>query len=978
MAQAVGLFSFIQSQKTKTALLFAIFMLACQAYAFALILSFAIVFHDLPTMGKLDFAWQIWRNSTIEIATTSLLWMFLAYVFQSRIVAQDVGSAAVTRRQEPYAYNILENLCIATGLKTPGLRIIETTSLNAFSSDLGFSGPEVTLTRGLLNAATRDELEAVMTHQVIRIRNGDSKLIGFAMIFMSMIFRMFEFFIRPFTSFNLRTVFFLVMLPFFPLLACTVFVIVVLVGLVATLATRFAISHNRIYLADAGTVDLIKDPKPLAFALLKMQAGQSTISQDSLINSMCIQAPEEGWLSSHPTTLSRVETMAAYAGLAGIGPPELSPRPALQILTTIGQLHSSGFGASVSRILIMVPVILAFAGQSWVMAQYGGKIGLVKPLDDSAYVAANPYRQTTTNSLNAGDVENQRHCFYNKTMGYITEGSAPVETFKSPDSALVSTAATASNPDFTANRQFHIAGNSAIAAFGPMCAAHGCDAGSFDMFARATFAYYISAEAITSSFQQKSGAAGLAYAKEYLNSPADQATRQFIKQATVNKVITEYKLNVAASRLLLNDFANYRACTVDDARAVNPSLLGSETQPDAQAAAAFGDQGTVDGQVKAITQMTKAEVHRQRMNFPLTLGAVLLGVWLAWKLITIPLRFLRRGKDNTKMWSPAVGREIPATAMFISPLAVILVLVSLIFPNLQSQIIQKLGGPAVQVVSSDQDITSHSSMQDRLDARDNLRKTIVAEVQKQAAKIEATPTQLPFTNQGAILDATNSKRTGIFLDAVKQASSNQQPNPADVERISQIEASKNCVRFGGGFMEYGKAPLEKFKVSGGEIGSAIQRSIYDSDFSSSPEYQKFQIELGRSFLGQERRDLAVAQILILLNGERCLAGSCGPEEPKTLDKAAYEYANASGIIIAQLTERSGEAGSQYAYEYLNSQLNLKIRDLLKRLSDKGQLSDKFKKYHLKELLFEGPINDYRPCSVEDEISFTGTANVSNN
>lgn len=976
MTQKTGLYGFMQGQKTKTALLFVVFMLACQAYAFALMLSFAIVFHDLPNLGKLDIAWQIWRNSTIEVTTTSLLWVFLAYVFQSKFIAQDVGSEAVTRRQEPQAYNLLENLCIATGMKVPSLRVIETTSLNAFSSDLGFGGAEVTLTRGLLNAATKDELEAVLAHQVTRIRNGDSKLIGFAMIFMSMIFRMFEFFIRPFTSFNLRTVFFLIMLPFFPLLACSVFAIVVVVGLIATLATRFAISHSRIYLSDAGTIDLIKDPKPLAFALLKMQAGPSTISQDDLVNAMCIQASEEGWLSSHPTTLSRVEAMAAYAGVAETEAPDLSPRPAFQILPSIRQLHSTGFGTSVSRLLILVPVILAFVGQSWVMAQFGGKIGLVKPLDDSAYVSANPYRQTTTNSLNASDVESQRHCFYNKTTGYITEGKAPVETFTTPDSALVSTADSASTTGFSANRQFHIAGNSAMAAFGPMCAEHGCDSGSFDMFARATFAYYISAEGITTSFQQQSGAAGLAYARQYLNSPADQATRKFIKLATDNKVITEYKLNVAASRLLLNDFANYRACTVEDAKAVNPSLLKDENQPDAQAATAFSDKGTVDGQVKAITQMTKAEVHRQRMNFPLTLGFVLFGIWLVWKVITFSVSYLRRDKASTNMWPATIGKANPATAMLISPLAIILVLISLVFPNLQSQIIQKLGGPAVQVVSSDQDITSHSSMQDRLDARDKLRETIISAAQKQAATIDATQTHSQPVDQGATshsdlpdhLDASNAKRTGIFLDAIKQASINRQPNPADVDRISQIEESKNCVRFESGFMEYGKAPLEKFKVSGGEIGSVVQRSIYDADFASSPENHDFQTQLGRSFLGQERRDLAVSQILILLNGERCLKGSCGPEEPKTLDKAAYEYANAAGIIIAQLTERSGEAGLNYAYEYLNSELNLKIRDILKRLADSGQLSNTLKKEHLKQLLFEGQISNYRPCSADDNKS----------
>jgi heat shock protein HtpX len=955
MVQVTGLYGFMQSQKTKIALLFLVFMLACQAYAFALMLSFAIVFHDLPAMGKLDIAWQIWRNSNIEIATTSLLWVFLAYLFQSKIIAQDVGSKPVTRKEEPQSYNLLENLSISTGLRMPNLRIIETTSLNAFSSDLGFDGAEVTVTRGLLNAATKDELEAVMAHQVTRIRNGDSRLIGFAMIFMSMIFRMFEFFVRPFTSFNLRTVFFLVMLPFFPLLACIVFAIVVLVGLIAALATRFAISHHRIYLADAATVDLIKDPKPLAFALLKMQAGQSTISHDGLVNAMCIQAPEEGWLSSHPSTLSRVEAMAAYAGLAGIESAEVSPRPAFQILETISQLHCSGFGTSVSRILIVVPVILAFVGHSWVMAQYGGKIGLVKPLDDSAYVSPNPYRQAKTNSLNAGDVESQRHCFYNTTTGYITEGVAPVEAYKTPDSALMSTAASASNPEFSTNRQFHIAGNSAMASFGPMCAEHGCDAGSFDMFARATFAYYTSAEATTTGFQQKSGAAGLAYAKEYLNTPADQATRQFIKLATDNKVITEFKFNVTASRLLLNDFANYHACTVEDAKAVNPSLLGNEAQPDAQAIAAFSDQGTVDGQVKAITQMTKAEVHRQRMNFPLTLGAVLLGIWLVWKTIVFLAQFLRRGKDVTKIWRPEDAQLNPATAMLISPLVVILVLISFIFPNLQGLIIKKLGGPVVQVVSSDQDITSHSSMQDQLDAR---VPAAIAMIKKYYDELpEDSPDRIPAES-----------------DITKQ-----QPQIASSD-IQKMEEIQNCsFNRDSGFKIYGKEPLKKFEVTSDDIIATVQRGFTDKVFYSSNEYSSFHRNLlETSYLGQERRDHAYAMMFIERDIEKCIAGSCSDQEIQTLNSSSSDYVFSSEAIIGGMAVASGEEGLRYAYNFVNSDRDLKIRKTLKQWMNKGKPSASADSSHSQQILIDGPISEYRPCSTVDGKAFAANIKVSKN
>ena len=54
--------------------------------------------------------------------------------------------------------------------------------------------------------------------------------------------------------------------------------------------------------------------------------------------------------------------------------------------------------------------------------------------------------------------------------------------------------------------------------------------------------------------------------------------------------------------------------------------------------------------------------------------------------------------------------------MLISPLAVILVLVSLVFPCLEVKLVHLLGGPAPQSLPTDQSVTAHSSLQDQLDA----------------------------------------------------------------------------------------------------------------------------------------------------------------------------------------------------------------------------------------------------------------------
>jgi heat shock protein HtpX len=851
MTQTTGLYGFMQSQKAKTTLLFVVFMLACQAYAYALMLGFAIIFHDLPSLGKLDIAWQIWRNSTIEVFTCSLLWVFLAYTFQSRAIARDVGSKPVSRQEEPRAYNILENLCVATGLQMPKLRVIETASANAFTQALGFGGPQVTVTRGLLNILNDAELEAAFAHEVARIRNGDSTLIGFAMIFSGMIFRVFEFFIRPLTSFNLRTVFFLIMVPFYPLPACIVLGIVIAVGLLTALTTRFAISQNRIMLADAGAVDLTKNPRALASLLLRLQNGTSALSHDDLINALCIYAPDTGWLASHPSILTRIETIFSYSGegLRRTSPAE-PQRAAFKVFPLIKQMHSSGFGASTSHFAIVLPVILAFVGQSWLLSHYGNGIGLVKPLDDSAYVKANPYRQATNNAANAGDVETQRKCFYNTATGYITEGNTPVEPYKVPDANFVNGAAPATNAEFSTNRQYHIAGNGQMAVVGPQCAAGGCDSATFDLFARATFAYYISAQAITTSFQQKSGAAGLAYAHQYLNSPADLATRQFIKLATDRNVITEFKFSPAASRLLLNDFANYRACTVEDAKAVDAKLLDTEMRPDGQTSAAMGEGSTFQDQTTAVTQMARATAHRQRMNFPLVLGMILLAIGLIWKGGTLAYRFMRGTSADGSQQTIGQG------ARMISPVILALTLLLSAFPNVESLLVANLGGPAPQSEPTDVSITEHSSMQDRLDAQKKTRTELVAQYAEQL------PAAIAKYNSEQPADSD-------FRIPMDDEVSAQQPQIA-VQDIAKMEDSLNCVfDQNRGYMAYGTAPVQKITVSAEDIIATVERSFRDQEFYNSDEYRSFHENLLQSDLGQTLRDHAYAMMEIGRTGEKC-------------------------------------------------------------------------------------------------------------
>src|SRR5258707_11382365 len=74
-------------------------------------------------------------------------------------------------------YNVVEEMKIAAGLKfMPKVYIIEANYMNAFASGLGESNALVAITRGLLEKLDRDELQAVMAHELSHIRHNDIRL----------------------------------------------------------------------------------------------------------------------------------------------------------------------------------------------------------------------------------------------------------------------------------------------------------------------------------------------------------------------------------------------------------------------------------------------------------------------------------------------------------------------------------------------------------------------------------------------------------------------------------------------------------------------------------------------------------------------------------------------------------------------------------------------------------------------------------
>lgn len=253
------------------------------------------------------------------------IWFTIAYFFHTKMVRKLAHSHPVTRKEEPELYNLLENLSITAGMPMPRLEIIETHARNAFASGIDQKSFTVTVTRGLMNSLTKDELEGVLAHELTHILNRDVRLLIITIIFTGIIG-----FAAQLVWSNLRYGFIYsgrrrdngggiaIMMA----LAFTLWL-----GYFLTLFTRFAISRKREYMADAGAVQLTKNPEAMMSALMRI-AGRDRIPETTDdIAMMCIEnaKPFMGLFSTHPPIKKRI---MALSETTGAPVPQISIPPA--------------------------------------------------------------------------------------------------------------------------------------------------------------------------------------------------------------------------------------------------------------------------------------------------------------------------------------------------------------------------------------------------------------------------------------------------------------------------------------------------------------------------------------------------------------------------------------------------------------------------------------------------------------------------
>jgi heat shock protein HtpX len=257
---------------------------------------------------------QIYLYISVVLAITQSV---TAYWFSDQIVLATSGAKPIEKRDNPELYRIVENLCIAAGLPTPQIYIINEAQPNAFATGRDKNHAVVVVTAGLLNRLDKPELEGVIAHELSHIGNRDMLLGTVIVVLVGVISILANIFLR--VSFwgggrrrsnnNNQMA---------GILSIVGIVAAILAPIAATLI-QLAISRKREFLADADGALLTRYPEGLANALRKISADPHPLpSAGNSTAHLYIANPFRGqqlnnWItnlfSTHPPIEERIKIL---------------------------------------------------------------------------------------------------------------------------------------------------------------------------------------------------------------------------------------------------------------------------------------------------------------------------------------------------------------------------------------------------------------------------------------------------------------------------------------------------------------------------------------------------------------------------------------------------------------------------------------------------------------------------------------------
>jgi heat shock protein HtpX len=248
-----------------------------------------------------------------------------SYWFSDQLVLRMYGAQPVENTD---LNAIVEELAARGGMPVPKVYLIDSDQPNAFATGRNPQNAAVAATRGLMQRLNRDEVRAVLAHELGHVKNRDSLTMTITAVLAGAIGMLAQsiFFLGAFGGRDDRNS---------PLGGMGALLVMILAPIAAMLV-QMAISRSREYEADRAGAALSGQPRALASALHKISHGAAEIpnpraEQNPASAHLFIVNPLHGsgadnLFSTHPSTENRIARLMEMEGSAGNFTPAPQPQ----------------------------------------------------------------------------------------------------------------------------------------------------------------------------------------------------------------------------------------------------------------------------------------------------------------------------------------------------------------------------------------------------------------------------------------------------------------------------------------------------------------------------------------------------------------------------------------------------------------------------------------------------------------------------
>lgn len=198
--------------------------------------------------------------------------IFLQYLIGPKIVEISMHVKYVNKEEAPWLFEIVEGLAKKANIPMPKIGIAHISVPNAFAFGRGLKDGRICVTKGIMDLLDKDELSAVLGHEMSHLKNRDVVFITLLSVVPLILYYVFYHF-TFYSSYSRRRD----SGGSAALIGVAAFVFYFITNLLVLYASRI-----REYFADKGSLDLGASPSTMATALYKLVYGAAKLPKENL------------------------------------------------------------------------------------------------------------------------------------------------------------------------------------------------------------------------------------------------------------------------------------------------------------------------------------------------------------------------------------------------------------------------------------------------------------------------------------------------------------------------------------------------------------------------------------------------------------------------------------------------------------------------------------------------------------------------